>query len=334
MKTGDGVYGVSYRWNDAGTEAYLVEDAGVSFDLSIDDGGLPHTQTWQIPSRSDCLTCHGDRPLSFHTRQVNRVGTMNGFTGNQIEMLDAGGYLNNTPDPVSTLPAHVRPDETEYPLEQRVRSYLAVNCGYCHQAGGSVSGFWDGREILTLEQTGMIHGYPFQNGGDPANEYIVPGDPLHSIILQRAGATNGWSRMPPLATSEIDSEGIDLLTQWITSLPADRLYDDWAAIHSVLGGRSGDDDGDGRSNGNEFLLGTDPHSGNDAPPMTIAGGNLEFFRQPYRTYNILKSTDLSSWARWNVPENVTGYQETGLMESIPIETSDPASFFRLEIREP
>lgn len=335
VKTDSGVYGVSYRWNDAGTEAYLVEDAGVTFDLEIDDGGTPHTQTWGIPSRSTCITCHQDRPLSFYTRQINRVETMNGVTGNQIDLLADGGYLSNTPDPVDTLGAHVRPDQTEYPLEQRVRSYLDVNCAYCHQTGGSVSGLWDGREQLTLEETGIVHGDPIQDMGNPANEYIVPQDPLHSIILQRTGATNGFTRMPPVASNEVDQEGIALLTDWINSMPTDRLFNDWASENSVIGGKTGDDDNDGTNNYDEFLNGTNPHSGADAPVVTMANGNLEFERKPYRKYNIRKSTDLINWSPWAVPENVPGYSETGSLESIAVPTSpDPACFFSIEVSEP
>lgn len=335
---GDGeVYGVSYEWNDAGTEAFLVDDGGSDFPVDIDDGGSPHTQHWQIPSRSSCLTCHGDQPLSFNTRQLNREVNMNGFLGNQIDLLHLGGFLDNDPDPVAGLPFHVRPDQGEYPLEQRVRSYLDVNCAYCHQDGGSVSGFWDGREALTLEQTGLILGDPADGGGDPANKYVVPGDPLHSVVLSRVSATNGFTRMPPLATSELDHEAIDLLTEWIQSgLPADRTYDGWVQTHHPgLGARDADDDGDGRSNGDEFLLGSDPFSGGDAPPASISGNELRFARQPFRIYQIERSSSLADWIRWDVPENTPGYGTTEVLEAIPLPLdTEPASFFRLRVSEP
>ncbi len=335
VKTDSGVYGVSYRWNEDETEAYLVEDAGVSFDLEIDDDGTPYTQTWGIPSRSTCITCHQDRPLSFYTRQINRVETMNGFIGNQIDLLHSAGYLTNDPDPVETLPAHVRPDQTDLPLEQRARSYLDVNCAYCHQDGGSIGGLWDGREELTLEATGMIHGTPIQNLGNPANEYIVPQDPLHSVILQRAGATNGFTRMPPVATNEVDLEGLELLTEWINSIPTDRLYDDWAAENLVYGGKAGDDDGDGRTNYDEFLLGTHPLSGADDPPLAMDGDELVLQRRAFRFYDIETSTNLVDWESWDVPENTEGYVGSDEVDVIPLSTSeDDRRFFRIEVREP
>ncbi|RYD46259.1 MAG: hypothetical protein EOP85_07815, partial [Verrucomicrobiaceae bacterium] len=167
VKTDGGSYGVSYRWNEAQTEATLVEDAGVEFDVAIDDHGTPRTQRWQIPGRSSCMTCHtpqGGHALSFNTRQLNKDHSINGYTGNQLELLSSNNFLTNIPDPVATLERHVRPEETSYPLEQRARSYFAVNCSYCHQEGGSVSGFWDGRAHLSLEDTGLIHGVALNNG--------------------------------------------------------------------------------------------------------------------------------------------------------------------------
>ncbi|WP_230685845.1 hypothetical protein, partial [Streptococcus pneumoniae] len=83
--------------------------------------------------------------------------------------LSVHNFLTNNPDPIATLARHVRPEETQFPLEQRARSYFAVNCSYCHQSGGSVSGFWDGREHLKLEQTGLINGIAENSGGSAAN---------------------------------------------------------------------------------------------------------------------------------------------------------------------
>ena len=93
-----GAYGVSYRWNDAQTEATLVPDAGVDFDINIVENGSNHTQRWQIPSRASCLTCHtpqAGHALSFTTRQMNRSESINGFAGNQLTLLRDAGYFSN-----------------------------------------------------------------------------------------------------------------------------------------------------------------------------------------------------------------------------------------------
>ncbi len=343
VKTDTGSYGVSYRWNEAQTEAYLVEDAGADFDLAIDDNGTPHTQRWQIPGRSSCLTCHtseGGHALSFNTRQLNQDNTINGHSGNQLDLLAANDFLANTPDPVATLARHIRPDETQYPLEQRARSYFAVNCSYCHQAGGSVSGFWDGRAHLTLEQTGLIHGNALSNGGNPLNKYIVPGDTTHSIVLNRMAASNGFGRMPPLGSSELDPANIQLITEWINSdLPNRPLYDQWRdgffAGNDPAGIKTADPDGDGVNNYDEYLLGSSPVTGSGAWQASIANGSLQFLRKSHRYYAIETSDDLGNWQPWSIPEIDSAYQSSDTLTEIPL-PADPGGrkFFRFEVSEP
>ena len=343
VKTDTGSYGVSYRWNEAQTEATLVEDAGTEFDISIDDHGTPHIQRWQIPGRSSCITCHtphGGHALSFNTRQLNREENINGYSGNQLDLLSAYGYLNNDPDPAASLPRHVRPDETQYPLEQRARSYFAVNCSYCHQAGGSVAGFWDGRPQLTLEQTGLVHGEAENNGGDPANKYIVPGDPSHSLVLNRIAAANGFSRMPPLGSSELDQTNIQLITDWINGeLAENPLYDQWRdgffASLDPEGEKGADPDGDGVTNYDEYLLGSSPVSGANPWQASLADGKLAFPRQSRRYYAIETSDDLGTWEPWSIPEIDSVYQTTDTITEIPL-PADPGGkkFFRFQVTEP
>ncbi|WP_367873990.1 LamG-like jellyroll fold domain-containing protein [Luteolibacter sp. Populi] len=344
VKTGTGSYGVSYRWNEAQTDATLVEDAGTEFDLAIDDHGTPHTQRWQIPGRSSCITCHtpqGGHALSFNTRQLNREQLINGFSGNQLALLSDNGFLNNTPDPAATLARHVRPDETEYPLEQRARSYFAVNCSYCHQAGGSVGGFWDGRAHLTLEQTGLINGTAVNNGGSLLNRYIVPGDTGHSIVLNRMAASNGFGRMPPLGSTEVDPADIQLITEWINSdLPNRPLYDQWRAdFFTALdpaGIKTADPDRDGVNNYDEYLLGSSPLSGGNPWQALVNGsGSLEFLRKSHRYYAIETSGDLGIWLPWSIPEITDSYLSTDAVTGIPLPPAAGArQFFRFKVTEP
>ncbi|RYD31605.1 MAG: hypothetical protein EOP87_14415, partial [Verrucomicrobiaceae bacterium] len=343
VKTDTGSYGVSYRWNEAQTEAMLVDDAGAEFDVAIDDHGTPHTQRWQIPGRSSCMTCHtpqGGHALSFNTRQLNLNHTINGYTGNQLDLLSANHFLTNTPDPVATLERHIRPDETTYPLEQRTRSYFAVNCSYCHQDGGSVSGFWDGRAHLTLEETGLVNGVAVNDGGSSLNRYIVPGDTSHSIVLSRMAGTNGFGRMPPLGTTEIDPANIQLVTEWINSdLPNRPLYEEWRDdFFTALdpgGAKTADPDGDGISNYQEYLLGSSPVSGGGSWQAGISNGSLNFLRKSHRYYSIQTSDGLSEWQPWSIPELERSYKSTDEQIEIPLPVDpDGRQFFRFSVREP
>lgn len=203
VRNASGAYGVSYRWNDAGTEALLVPDGGADFDLSIVENGAPRIQHWRIPSRSECLICHtpqAGHALSFNTRQLNLTHSPDGFSGNQIALLRDAGYFSNAPESPNVLPRHVRPDETAFSVEARARSYLAVNCAYCHRRAEThqeAPRHGTGRPHLTLAETGLLLGNASNNGGNPANRLIVPGDTLHSIVLNRVAVTNGFTRMPP-----------------------------------------------------------------------------------------------------------------------------------------
>lgn len=219
LRNDEGVFGVSYRWNEAGTEATLVPEAGEDFDLQINVKDQPRTQRWHIPSRSECTTCHNAAAgygLSFSTRQLNRATNQRGFAGNQLDLLRTHGFFSNVPDPASRLPRHVRPEETSFSVEARTRSYLSVNCSYCHLPGGSAPPTWDARSFLTLAQTGLIDGHPANNQGDAANRLVAPGDPQHSVLLSRITGASGLSRMPPLGSNELDSTAIALLTNWVS----------------------------------------------------------------------------------------------------------------------
>jgi uncharacterized repeat protein (TIGR03806 family) len=346
VKNASGSYGVSYRWNDAGTEATLVADAGADFGVNITVGGSPYTQQWHIPSRAECLACHtpqAGHALSFTTRQLNLPNTINGFAGNQLTLLQTAGYFANTPDSPNLLPRHLRPDETGFPVEARVRSYLAVNCAYCHQSGGTAApAVWDGRPELTLAQTGLINGAASNNGGNSANKLIVPGDTLHSIVLNRIAVTNGFTRMPPLASSELDQASIALVTDWIANaLPAQQTYAQWRLAQfgddtSAEGAPDFDADSDGQTNSLEFLALTGPMNGASftAPLVTTSAGNVSVsFDVPENRSAFIEFTlDFVSWSLWNVPGNA-GLPQPGGNVTLIGPMLGPQQFFRLRLQE-
>jgi uncharacterized repeat protein (TIGR03806 family) len=346
VKNSDGAYGVSYRWNAAQTEATLVPDEGAEFTLAVTNQGASSVQTWRIPSRAECLACHtpaAGYSLSFNTRQLNRTNTINGHAGNQLELLHAAGYFSNTPESPNVLPHHVRPDETTFSLEGRARSYLAVNCAHCHRAGGTASpSAWDGRAELTLEQTGLLNGLANQNLGNPANRLVVPGDTFHSVVWNRMAATNGFSRMPPLGTSELDEVNIALLAEWITHvLPARQTFAAWQrswfdSTNSANALSIGDPDSDGQSNREEFLAGTNPLDAGSLmrPNVTVSDGvvNLRFMLPADRSVQIDTSTDLINWSLWEVPGNGAMALPAGLF-SISGNATDQERFFRVRLWE-
>jgi glucose/arabinose dehydrogenase len=346
VKTNPSAYGVSYRWNDAQTDAVLVPDEGAEFNIDVVENGVAKTQRWSIPSRTSCLTCHTPQaggPLSFTTRQLNRTANIHGFLGNQLDLLREGGFFTNTPESPNVLPRHVRPDETFYPLETRVRSYLAVNCAYCHREDGTVAGAnWDGSPQLPLARTGLINGVAVNNGGNPANKYVVPGDAAHSIVYNRVAVQNGFTRMPPLGSNELDQSAIALLQQWIASdLPTRQDYAGWRQQHfgsasSPEGDPAQNPDSDSATNEGEFLSGTNPLDGGSAlhPQITTTGGgsSVTFSVPATRSFLVETSDDLQTWKLWDVPGNNGVGGPAGTI-TLTGPSSGDSQFFRVRIWE-
>lgn len=221
VRTATGVYGVTYRWNDAQTDATLVPEEGTEQVFNVVENGVTRPQTWRFPGRAECLTCHtpaGGHALSFNTRQLNRTQPLPGGTANLITALAQAGYLSSptVPDPAA-LPSLAAADAPDRPLEVRARSYLDANCSSCHQPGGTALGTWDARASVPLSLAGLVNGPLIDQGSDPANRVIVPGNPARSRLLQRM-AIRGAGQMPPLASHVRDLAGEALLAAWITAL--------------------------------------------------------------------------------------------------------------------
>lgn len=313
VKTEASAYGVSYRWNEAQTEAHLAASEGEDIELTILSGGEEVIQQWRIPSRADCLICHTEtagHALSFNTRQLNRDGQIHGLAGNFLQVLHETGYLEGLDEPVSELPRHLRPDETAYSLEARARAYLAVNCAYCHQPSGGTPLSWDGRAHLKLFETSIVEGAPADAPLDPLDRLLKPGSTTHSIIWNRMTESNGYSRMPPLASNEIDPEGAALLAAWILDELPDRIdYHSWRLLHFVdpldpTGASDQDPDLDGRDNHAEFIAGSDPQSfdSSPTPELRVSEGQLSILRPALLGRNVIleSSTDLGATDPWAI----------------------------------
>lgn len=342
----NGTYGVSYRWNEAGTEASLAPDQGENFVLSVTNAGIPGVQQWRIPSRAECMVCHqagGGHALGFNTRQLNRDGQLAASTGNQLDLLAAAGYFTNTVVAPGLVPRYVRPNETNYSLDVRARSYLAVNCGYCHSGLLSpVPATWDARAHTPLSSCGMIRVPAVDNGGDTNNLLLVPGSVSHSIIWNRIAVSNGFTRMPPLASSETDPAGIQLVADWIAAeLPAWQSYADWRLLHfgtnAVLGDPQADPDEDGQNNYNEYLTygsPTNADSGWGGAIQRGAGGVEVEFDLFNRRVKVESSSDLVQWQEWPVAGNHGLSLASGTVSRIAAPASGTGTFYRFRVEEP
>ena len=345
VKNDEGVYGVTYRWNEEQTEATLVSANGEDTTFTVMEGGQEVLRHWRFPSFSECLICHTNEAggaLSFNTRQMNLEGRMHGEDGNFLTLMQSMGYLDDLPAPASELPKHVHPTEDEYSLEARVRSYLAVNCAYCHDGSMDSSSDWDARPNLTMTATGIINGM-MERALDPDDRLIIPNDINHSAILSRISATNGYGRMPPVGSNILDQEAIDLLTAFINEEASEILtYEDWRSAHFGLltdpKDAPGDDpDGDLRTNREEYLANTNPIDPNDTWGASIQTSegmvNIAYEGLGNRTTIIEKSTDLINWEFWDVAGNNGQPRNPDRTHIFTDFADDEKAFFRVRIEE-
>ena len=103
-------------------------------------------------------------------------------------------------------------------IEQRARTYLAVNCAQCHRPGGPGGGNLDLRFDTQLAMTGMID-VTAQSGdlGLPAARVVAPGSRTSSVLWERLRRLDD-KRMPPLGTHRVDQEAVDMIGTWIDGL--------------------------------------------------------------------------------------------------------------------
>ncbi len=208
---------------------YTYEWDSTQYDFIRVSGGkttIVGGQTWIFPSESDCMRCHtsaAGRTLGLETAQFNRSITYSstGRTANQLSTYEAIGLIYpELPAPADQLPALPNPFDSQAPLAQRARAYLHTNCTQCHRPNGPTPSTMDLR--FTTPQAHMLVCDALVQGTtlgilDP--RLVAPGDPKRSILLQRMQRRDTYA-MPPLASNEVDTQGADLLQQWIIDLTA------------------------------------------------------------------------------------------------------------------
>ncbi len=210
--------GYSYAWNVEGTDAELLRDAEV-----VEFGG----QDWLYPSPSQCRACHTvaagralgpelgqlDRDFDYPAagfalfdRPVNQLAALRG-----LRLLPA-----STPPEYEILPGY---DDESAPLADRARAYLHSNCSHCHRPGGGGRGDLDLRYATALADSGLCDEPTIGGLGLDDPRVVSPGEPGRSVLLERMLRLDG-TRMPPLASSVVDSEGTTLIEDWIDALPS------------------------------------------------------------------------------------------------------------------
>jgi putative heme-binding domain-containing protein len=230
----------SYRWRADGTDADLVPAGGAQDSFMVVDpaapGGRRETR-WRFHSRAECLRCHNAWAGEVLTLNVQQLGLPGGGTEFQ-RLLDLGLVKRKGALRGKSL---VNPHDEAAPLEERVRSWVHVNCATCHRfgAGGAVAIHLDHdrapRDWRALDVKPARGDF-----GLPDARILSTVDPFASTLLYRI-STEGMGRMPHIGSRLVDERGVAMVREWLAGLgragkamPAAAEREGWSDTRSAL----------------------------------------------------------------------------------------------------
>ena len=220
-RAASGWLGFTYRWNAAGTDADLLASRDTELLTINTAGGGTRTQTYEYPSRTDCLQCHttaAGSTLGLVTRQLNRNFDYGAATDNQLRTLSHIGYFGSDITPASQYGAYPAIDASGVSAAVRARAYLAVNCAQCHRPGGPTPVNLDFRFDTSDAAMNAIDATP-QAGdlGIAGAKIIARGNKASSVLWQRMQRLDA-TRMPPLGSHRVDQDAVVVIGGWIDGL--------------------------------------------------------------------------------------------------------------------
>lgn len=269
----ENIYGLTYKWREDQTDADLLS-AGLLDTLTIQTTLGPREVHWYYPGDTECSFCHNvsaGKTLGPKSVQLNgdTYYSQTGRTANQLKTLSHLGIFSNPPDTsaLDELPTARHIDSTAYPMEDRAKAFLDINCGYCHRPNTSIRANFDARFKTPLGSMNLIMGlleHPIE--GESENRVIVPGKPEQSMLYRRLAAVHDEISMPPLAKNLMDSASVSFIEEWILSMDEQAgmadlnegriaFYDFEGHFNDVIG----DADGVARNGGSII---NDPERGN------------------------------------------------------------------------
>lgn len=210
----------NYKWNDEQNEANFTLEGSTVNNLEFIDNGITRTIDYEIPSESNCFTCHKKsgitRPIGIEPQNLNKDFTNINGTSNQLQNLVDIGYLNTMPNSINTV---VNWKDTSESLDLRVRSYLDINCAHCH----SELRHCDYRPMRlafneTDNDTNLGICIDPEEPISPYLKIVLPGNVSKSMLYFRLSTTQEQYKMPLIGRTIVHDEALQLIENWIISL--------------------------------------------------------------------------------------------------------------------
>ncbi len=220
-----------YVWNEAQTEAFLdTEGNGIFVPITFTENNVTRSIDYKIPAATECATCHKLNPTQSENgelmipigpkpQNLNTLFNYKGSTQNQLQHWRAVGYIDNTLPPIASIYSTVDWSDTTKSLELRARSYIDINCAHCHRLGGhcdyvpmrfNFSNTNMNDFGLCMVPTAQIEDGPFVINGGRSDQ---------SELIIRISSVEESVRMPIIGRNVVHEEGVQLIKDWIDSIP-------------------------------------------------------------------------------------------------------------------
>ncbi len=205
----------TFQWNEAQDDVTEVINGATNVLGTAHD----------IPAVALCAECHRTKDVvnGFSAIQLNHAGA-----GVPLTFLISTNRLANLP--VGFVAADANIPGT--PTEVAALGYLHANCGHCHLGVGGVveranQRFWVPVGLDLVTETPAYSNMGWGSVGVPtigwmtggAIQRVAPGSVATSAVHLRMNTRVSINQMPPLATEQIDVDGLATITAWINALP-------------------------------------------------------------------------------------------------------------------
>ena len=205
---------------------------------------------------------------------------------------------------------------------------------------------WDARISTELSAAGIIKG-AVRSSGDPNVRIVTPGSPSQSLLLTRISQL-GPGHMPPLATTVLNTEAMNLISDWISQdLGNHQTFADWqikyfGSTDSPDAQPNADPDHDGTPNQLEYLLGRNPLDPSDSWKISVErAGEVVQITFPWVQnvgFEVQVSSDLNDPGAWrpvssplNKPSGSSPDQNAVVQD---VTTPSSARFYRVRVFAP